>query len=86
MGKYTDSLVIYKRRPHYGFYVYSSPGCGEESAIRFSHVEFDKRTFEVNMSPKEAIKLAKCIIKVAKDYEKGIATGLHGEGVLAEKE
>lgn len=68
MSNYKDELQIYERRPHYGFYIYSSSGCGDDCAIRFSHVDFDEKTVELNMSAEEAVKLANVILKVAKNY------------------
>lgn len=69
-------LKVYKRHPHEGFYVYSSSGCGDDAAIRLSHVECLEKTFELCISPEEAIELGNMIIEVALEYQKGIETGL----------
>lgn len=71
-----SKVKLYKRSPHEGFYVYSSCGCGDDVAIRLCHVEEFEKTFHVSLSPEQAIELGKLIIEVAKNYMKGIETGL----------
>ena len=70
------TMKIEKRCPVDGFYVYSSCGSGDESAIRLCHIECNQPSFEVAISPEEAIQLANLIIEVATEYQNGIETGL----------
>lgn len=59
-----------------GFYIYSSCGCGDDVAIRMEYVETPDQCCSFSFSPPYARKLAKLLIKVANDYDKGIETGI----------
>jgi hypothetical protein len=66
--------------PPIGFFVYSSCGCGDESAIHLTHIEDCEKPFEVGLSPAQARKLGKLLIDTAVNYENGIETGIYFEG------
>ena len=59
-----------------GFYITSSCGCGDESAITIEHVQCCQETVSFSFSPDEARQLAQMLIDVANDYDSGIATGM----------
>lgn len=64
----------YVGRPPEGFYVHSSSGCGDDCAIRISHIECLEKTFELAISPEEALEYANKITLVALAYQKGMET------------
>lgn len=73
-------MKIFHGRPQ-GFYIRSSSGCGEDSAIRLYYVDECEQTVYFAMSPEEAIALADNIIRIAKKYIEGDET-MHRETKL----
>jgi hypothetical protein len=71
-----ETSKIYHGAPKEGFYVYSSCGCGDDSAIRIEYVETPHDGAIFCLSPTKAKKLAHLIIEVAIAYENGMETGL----------
>jgi len=68
--------MIYEGAPNDGFYVYSSCGCGDDSAIRIKHIQDNEQMVCFSVSPEEAKKLGNLLIKLAKKYEEGKETGI----------
>lgn len=69
---------IYKGPVKEGFYIQSSPGCGESSAIHMEYVETPDQCHCFCFSPDFARKLGRMLIEVANEYDNGIQTGLFG--------
>jgi len=66
-----------------GFYITSSCGCGDCSAITLEHVQLMEETVSFSFSPDEARELAKALIEIADDYDNGIATPMeYGESPI----
>lgn len=71
-----DEIMIYEGAPNDGFYVYSSCGCGDDSAIRIKHIQDNEQMVSFALSPEEAKALGKLLIKVAQKYQDGKETGI----------
>lgn len=67
---------IYKGPIKEGFYVYSSSGCGDSSAIRLEYVETPDSCCSFSFDTDYARELAKMLIEVANEYDEGIETGI----------
>lgn len=71
-----EQQKIYHGPVKEGFYVYSSCGCGDESAIRMEYIETPDQCAAFSFSPDFARELAVMLIKVANDYDNGLETGI----------
>lgn len=69
---------IYKGPLKEGFYIYSSCGCGDDSAIRMEYVRTPDECCSFTFSPDFARTLGNLLIEVANDYDNGIETGIDG--------
>lgn len=67
---------IYKGPLKEGFYIYSSCGCGDESAIRMEYVCTPEECSSFYFNTDYARELARMLIEVADDYDNGIQTGI----------
>ena len=63
---------IYNEVLKEGWYISSSCGCGDDSAIRLEYVETPDDCAAFSLSPEEAIKLGKTLIYTAEQYINGI--------------
>ncbi len=68
---------IYIGRPKDGFHIYSSSGCGDDCAIRMKIVEEGEKTVSYEFDTKFARELAKILIEVSDNYDKGVETGIY---------
>lgn len=69
-------MKIYEGPLKKGWYIYSSCGCGDDSAIRIEYVETPDQCCQFSMSPEDALELAHTLITVAKNYQSGFETGI----------
>ncbi len=67
-------MKVYEGPLEEGWYIYSSCGCGDESAIRIQYLESSNDCYEFSLSPEDALKLAIVLITVAKNYQNGFET------------
>jgi len=68
-------MKVYKGPLKEGWYVYSSCGCGDSSAIRIEYVETPDQCVCFSMSCEKARELCATILEITEDYENGIETG-----------